>query len=168
MDDRSTGEQCKRQAREPRRRVLVVDDEERFRRALVKQLCFLGCSVHEADNGKDALEALRKKSPAVVFLDGHLPGMKGMKILKAMKKIRPEIRVVLFTSQGAGAGSIRHVFQLLQKPCALNDLSDTLEAALQASAASRGEKKGFLSWLLGLLRGTERTGEGGRERDREE
>ena len=98
--------------RQPGPRVLVVDDDDRFRHALVKQLCFLGCTVHEADSGKKALKAFRRKGPSVVFLDGHLPEMKGFRILKALKRLDPRVRVIVFAGQGGCAN--RHVITCLR------------------------------------------------------
>ncbi|MEX1310557.1 MAG: response regulator, partial [Candidatus Sulfomarinibacteraceae bacterium] len=57
-----------------RLRVLIVDDEDRFRESLSKQLEMRGFEVFDASNGEDAIKIVRHDNPEVVILDQKMPG----------------------------------------------------------------------------------------------
>ncbi len=140
--------------------VLLVDDEDRFRVALAKQLALRGYRVLEADNGEDAIKIVRHENPEVVVLDQKMPKMDGIQTLKEIKKIRPEVQVVMLTGHGSiesARETGRHdAFEYLQKPCAVDELVKSLEAARQERiyAMARHEipevkKTGLKQWLAG-------------------
>jgi sodium-dependent dicarboxylate transporter 2/3/5 len=54
-------------------RVLIVDDEDRFRESLSKQLEMRGFEVFDASNGEDAIKIVRHDNPEVVILDQKMP-----------------------------------------------------------------------------------------------
>ena len=72
-------------------RILLVDDEDRFREALSQQLKNRGFKVYETNNGQDAIKIVRHENPEVVVLDQKMPEMDGIQTLKELKKIRPEV-----------------------------------------------------------------------------
>ena len=80
--------------------ILLVDDEDRFRQALVRQLQLRDFKVFDASNGEDAIKIVRHKNPEVVILDQKMPGMDGIQTLKEIKKIRPEVQVIMHTGHG--------------------------------------------------------------------
>ncbi|MFO7930450.1 MAG: two-component system response regulator [Thermodesulfobacteriota bacterium] len=81
--------------------ILVVEDVSSTRFALVRMLMKLGFSlVHEAENGKQALELLRSSRVDLVLLDVMMPEIDGHEVLKIMKK-DPDLRqipVIIITS----------------------------------------------------------------------
>ena len=62
-------------------RVLIVDDEERFRETLAKLLGRHGFVVREAGSGPAALELLAQAPCDVIVLDVKMPGMTGLQLL---------------------------------------------------------------------------------------
>ena len=64
--------------RQPKTRVLLVDDEDDFRRPLVKQLQLRGYRVFDVDRGEDAIKMVRHKHPHVIVLDLKMNGMDGI------------------------------------------------------------------------------------------
>jgi two-component system response regulator MprA len=68
----------------PARSILIVDDDEEVRDALHDALCFEGFTVKIAQNGQEALEALRadERSAWIVLLDIMMPVMDGRAFLK--------------------------------------------------------------------------------------
>lgn len=68
-------------------RVLIVDDEEEIRNILVIYLSELGCKIHEARNGKEALAELKNEKYDYVFLDLKMPDMNGDAVLLESEKI---------------------------------------------------------------------------------
>jgi DNA-binding NarL/FixJ family response regulator len=83
--------------------VVVVDDEERARRALKALLAtYAGVSVvGEAGNGADAVACADAFHPSVVLMDVHMPVMDGIEATRQIKHNHPGIGVVLLTIDSA-------------------------------------------------------------------
>lgn len=81
-------------------KVLIVDDQFGIRILLSEVLQKEGYQTFQAANGVQALEITRKDPPDLVLLDMKIPGMDGIEILKRMKKIDPDIRVIIMTAYG--------------------------------------------------------------------
>ena len=80
--------------------VLVVDDEDDIREALLEAVEMAGCTAMSAPNGAIALEILRTRRPCLVILDLRMPVMTGQEMLAVMQS-DPELsrlRVVISTS----------------------------------------------------------------------
>jgi len=86
--------------------VLVVDDGELIRRMLVFLFESEGHSVEQARGGAEALEVLRRRSPACMILDLMMPDVDGMSVLKARRQenLAPETRVIVLTAMGVEDG----------------------------------------------------------------
>ena len=141
-------------------KVLLVDDEDQFRKSLSKQLGVRGYRVLDVDNGGDAIKIVRHKNPEVVILDEKMPGMDGIQTLKELKKIRPEVQVIMLTGHGSAESARvtgKHdVFYYLEKPCGLDEIMSVIDAASQERvyALSRHEipvvkKSSLKHWFLG-------------------
>lgn len=141
-------------------RVLLVDDEEKFRVAMKKQLEVRNFKVWDVDNGEDAIKAVRHQNPEVIVLDQKMPKMDGIQTLKEIKKIRPEVQVIMLTGYGSTESAREtgkyDVFHYMQKPCVLDQLVEMIEAARRERvyAMARHEiaeiKTGSLKrWLVG-------------------
>ncbi len=142
-------------------RVLLVDDEERFREAMKKQLTVRGYRVSDVSTGDDAIKVVRHEKPHVVVLDQKMPGMDGIQTLKEIKKVRPEVQVIMLTGHGSIEGareSGRHdVFRYMQKPCGVDDLVENIEEARveRKNAMARHEIPALTMyslkrWLIGV------------------
>jgi two-component system response regulator (stage 0 sporulation protein F) len=59
-----------------------------------------GYQTFQAANGIQALDIVTKHDPDLVLLDMKIPGMDGIEILKRMKVIDPDIRVIIMTAYG--------------------------------------------------------------------
>jgi two-component system nitrate/nitrite response regulator NarL len=79
--------------------LLVVDDHNLFRRGLTALLSQDGrftVAGQAADVG-EALRELARHTPDVILLDNHLPGVRGVDGIAAMKRIAPEVRILMLT-----------------------------------------------------------------------
>ena len=141
-------------------RILLVDDETPFRTALKRQLAVRGYEILDVDNGEDAIKAVRHESPEVVVLDQKMPKVDGIQTLKEIKKIRPEVQVIMLTGHGsiesARMTGKYDVFKYLPKPCPVEELVNYIEAARQERvyALARHEipevkRTSLRSWLIG-------------------
>jgi RNA polymerase sigma factor (sigma-70 family) len=79
--------------------VSIVEDSDKLRETLVRVLNRadgFSCVSHYA-NAEDALKDLPQAKPDVVLMDINLPGMNGVECVRQLKKIAPEIQVMMLT-----------------------------------------------------------------------
>ncbi|MEO7274997.1 MAG: response regulator, partial [Vicinamibacterales bacterium] len=79
-------------------RVLVVDDERSMRELLAIVLKRDGYDVLLAENGRAALELLRRQRVDVLITDIRMPGMNGVDMLREAKRIDPELTSIVMTA----------------------------------------------------------------------
>jgi putative two-component system response regulator len=89
---------------EPQETILIVEDEAGPRAALHMILKPL-YEIHTTSNGKDALEVIRNLNIDLVTLDLKMPGLSGIDVLKELKKIKPDVEVVIITGEGSLANA---------------------------------------------------------------
>ena len=78
--------------------ILVVDDEEIVRSSLVDWLREDGYHAEAAENGFEALEKLREKPWDIALVDLKMPKMDGLELMERMKKLKPDIQVIIITA----------------------------------------------------------------------
>jgi CheY-like chemotaxis protein len=80
----------------PKATILVVDDSPAMLRYLRLLLEIDSYEVETASNGANALLRIRQGfSPAVVLLDLQMPGMDGLKTLRRLLKLQPDLKVIM-------------------------------------------------------------------------
>lgn len=123
------------QETKPKTRLLLVDDEIGFLNVLSNRLARRGVKTVSAASGTLALQALRKSDFDVMVLDLKMEDMDGIEVLRVVRKMAPELPVIILTGHGsqtaARDGMALGAFDYLTKPC---ELSDLLEKIDQASA----------------------------------
>jgi len=87
------------------RTVLVVDDDEAFRRSLRLLLELDGFTVTTAENGVRGLQAFRNRNPDVVLVDIMMPKLGGIETIRQMRRERPGAKVIAM-SGGARADGL--------------------------------------------------------------
>ncbi len=117
-------------------RVLMVDDEERFRETTRKILEGRGFEMILAASGPEALERI-SEDPDVVILDIKMPGMDGHETLNKIKELVPDLPVIMLTGHGALPSAqealTRGAFDYLTKPCDIGLLSSKIRDAYARS-----------------------------------
>ncbi|MBC8356949.1 MAG: sigma-54-dependent Fis family transcriptional regulator [Planctomycetes bacterium] len=117
--------------------VLVVDDDEGFRRAVTRRLTAGGMNVEEAEEGERALEIAQRRRFHVAILDMVMPGMSGLDLLAKLRELTPDCEVVMLTGLGTIETAVeamkRGAREFLTKPVKLA----TLEVAVQKAAETR-------------------------------
>ena len=81
--------------------ILVVDDDPYIQEALEDRLASLGYQVVLAPDGKKALEIFERNSPQLVLLDIELPGIKGIDVLKEIRRRETDVPVIMITAYGS-------------------------------------------------------------------
>ena len=83
-------------------KILTIEDEAAIRRVLVKILSEENDSytVQEAEDGLIGIELIKKDDFDLVLCDIKMPKMDGVEVLEAVKKIKPEIPVVMISGHG--------------------------------------------------------------------
>lgn len=115
-------------------RLLIIDDEADFRKAISQGLSRRGFEVSEAANGEDGVKALRGALPDIVLLDQKMPGLSGIGTLKEIRKISDSLPVIILTGHGdfetAMAGIRLDIVDFIQKPVEIDQLSDRIHKLL--------------------------------------
>ena len=114
-------------------RVLIVDDEDDFRETIVKRLNARKILAEGAASGVKALEVLADKDFDVIVLDVKMPEMDGIETLRHIKKLKPEIEVIMLTGHASMEFGLKGMqlgaFDYVMKPAPLNELLDTIGQA---------------------------------------
>ena len=114
-------------------RVLIVDDEDDFRETIVKRLNARKIQAEGAASGIKALDVLKEKDFDVMVLDVKMPDMDGIETLRHVKKMKPEIEVIMLTGHASVEFGIKGMqlgaFNYVMKPAPLNELLDTIGQA---------------------------------------
>ena len=78
--------------------ILVVDDEPIVRESIRDWLKDAGYKVATAETGEEALEMIEKQDFSVMILDVRLPGKTGIKVLREVKALKPQIKSIVITA----------------------------------------------------------------------
>jgi two-component system nitrogen regulation response regulator NtrX len=127
-------------------RVLIVDDEESIRRSLAGILSDEGFEVETASDGEKALVQLGAGGPPdLVLLDIAMPGRDGILILEELRRIRPELPVVMMTGHGTIETAVRATklgaFDFIEKPLSVDKLLLTIQHALERMRLERENQR---------------------------
>lgn len=116
--------------------VLFVDDEEDFVRTLAERMRMREMGGGVALGGEEALEILKEERPDVMVLDLRMPGLDGLDVLRRVKKLYPEISVVILTGHGSEHDEREALrlgaFDYLRKPVDIDVLMDTVRRAARS------------------------------------
>ena len=120
--------------------ILVVDDEEPFRRLLKKELTRKGYAVEVASDGSEALRLLRDRSFDVILLDVVMPGVDGVSLMKKLKEDSGAPSIVVLTGKATVETAVEAMkngaFDYLTKPYKLDELAIVVDRAYEFSRLS--------------------------------
>lgn len=117
-------------------KILIIEDEAAIRRVLTKILSEENDTykVEEAEDGLQGLEKIKNDDYDLVLCDIKMPKMDGVEVLEAVKKIKPEIPMVMISGHGDLETAINTMrlgaFDYISKPPDLNRLLNTVRNAL--------------------------------------
>ncbi len=125
-------------------KVLLVDDEQDFVEALAERMSTRGMDVSTTTNAKDALKRIEQESFDAIVLDLQMPEMDGLEALAEIKKMKPELQIILLTGHATVEKGIEAMklgaMDLIEKPADLQTITEKVKKA-QAKKIILVEKK---------------------------
>jgi DNA-binding response OmpR family regulator len=81
-------------------RVLIVEDESSIRKFITINLTRNGFEAVEAESGEEAMDKLKHCPVDVIILDVMLPGIDGFEVCQRIRKMMPEVVIIMLTARG--------------------------------------------------------------------
>lgn len=117
--------------------VLVVDDAAFMRMMIRDILSKEGYVIHEAVNGRDAVEKYSEVRPDLVTMDITMPEMTGIEALREIRAADPEARVLMVSAMGQQKMIVEALeagaLDFLVKPFQPTKVLETVKKCVQAS-----------------------------------
>ncbi|MCF8565626.1 response regulator [Alicyclobacillus tolerans] len=82
------------------KKILIVDDQFGIRVLLQEVLHKEGYAIFQAPNGQTALDIVQQENPDLILLDMKIPGMDGLEILRNIRKLEVDTKVIMMTAYG--------------------------------------------------------------------
>ena len=124
-------------------KILLVDDEVKFLKAISDRLSLKGFTVTTAANGDDAILAAKKGGFDVAVVDLQMPGTDGAQVLKILKQNHRFIEIIMLTGHATVDSAVEctklGAFKYLEKPYDFDKLVEALKEAYQARLQKKFE-----------------------------
>jgi len=116
---------------EKKTRILIVDDEQIVRESLSSWLMEDGYEVSSVDNGRKAIEEMKRSHWDILLVDLKMPEMDGLQVLSKVKKIVPDIPVIIITAYATVDTAVKAIkegaYDYLVKPFDPEEISITIK-----------------------------------------
>lgn len=140
-------------------KILIVDDDMVIRLALCEMLQNNGFLPVDVSSGRQAIRFFGKEKPSAVILDLKMPDMDGIEVLQELKRIDPNVPVILITAYGDIETAVEAIklgaYDFIVKPPKFDRLILTLKRAIEKSRLEmtvwrlNTAVETSLEWLLG-------------------
>jgi DNA-binding NtrC family response regulator len=120
-----------------KQKILIVDDEPSILKMLADMIKILGYESYQASNGMDAVEIFQQHADeiAIVFLDILMPKMNGFQVYEEIKKINPDVKVVVISGYTNEPEILNFIAQnklrFFRKPFHIEDVVDAIKKILE-------------------------------------
>ena len=115
--------------------ILIVDDERAIQSSLRGVLEDEGYRVTAVGSGAEAIGVVADEAPDVVFLDIWMPGLDGIETLAQLKRVRPEMAVVMISGHATIETAVKATrlgaYDFIEKPLSLDKTLVTVTRALE-------------------------------------
>lgn len=130
---------------ERRKKILVVDDDEKIRSFFKITLSDRGFDVTTTENGNSALEYCQKIDFNVILMDYEMPGMTGLQVITQMQKLNIDIPVIMMTGHESMDRTIEAmsigVKDFIVKPFNISSMLTTIDEHSDVNDVSTAEVK---------------------------
>ena len=141
--------------KEPRPRILLVDDDTDLLSLLSIRLNGAGYEVCVAESGEEAMAIFSLFRPHLVLTDLRMEGMDGIALFDTIREINSSVPVIILTAHGsipdAVAATKRGIFSFLTKPLNSKTLLRDIEKALDFSGLQGETKDGEGEWRKDVI-----------------
>ena len=124
--------------------ILIIDDEPQIRKLLSRMMELVGYEVFQAVDCQSTLKQLKLHNPQVVLCDVFLPDGNGVDLVTTIKKLYPELEVILLTAHGNipdGVQAIKNgAFDYITKGDDNNKIIPLISRAMEQAKRNIGEK----------------------------
>jgi DNA-binding response OmpR family regulator len=115
--------------------ILTIEDDAAIRRGIVDALRFAGYAALEAGRGDQGLEMALSQPCDLVLLDLVLPGRDGLELLGELRRLRPQVPIIILTARGDESDRVRGLHggadDYVVKPFSVKELLARVEAVLR-------------------------------------
>ena len=122
-------------------RILLVEDEEKVSRFIVRGLTAQSFAVDTAPDGRSGLELATTYNYDLIILDLMLPGLNGTEVLRRIRRADHRVPILMLTARDAVADKVEHLEagadDYLTKPFAFAELMARIKALLRRGSVDR-------------------------------
>lgn len=122
-------------------KILIIDDDSQIRTLLAERLRFHQYVVLTAEDGEEGLVKFRMEGADLVLLDLMMPKIDGIETLNRLKKVEPELLVIMMTAFGTIEKAVEAMkigaYDFIPKPCEPDHILMTIEKALERRSLVR-------------------------------
>ncbi|MBI5198622.1 MAG: sigma-54-dependent Fis family transcriptional regulator [Nitrospirae bacterium] len=127
------------------KKILVVDDDNEVKDILLEMLEKKGFSPIGVSGGRQAINIFNRDTPDAVLLDLRMPDMDGIETMKELKKIDPDVPIIIITAYGDIPTAVEVIklgaYDFLVKPIKTDILSVILKRAIEKLELKREIKR---------------------------
>lgn len=128
-----------------KKRILVIEDDEGMRFLLEDFFKEEGFETDFVSNGSEAFRKLVRETFDLILTDVRMPGLTGLDILPGIKKLHPEVPIIVITAFGSEEVHRRAIKRgataYLEKPLHFSKLRTMIHEIISATEKERGEAK---------------------------
>ncbi|MDR4504838.1 MAG: response regulator [Candidatus Scalindua sp.] len=108
------------------KKILIVDDEEGYRKVLSNSLSDIGYETTVATCGLEALQAIKRENYTAIVLDMEMPGMDGIELLEQIQKAHHPSNIIIITAYTCEDLAMRAIGKgakkVIRKPFSMDDI----------------------------------------------
>ncbi len=116
-------------------RILIIEDDKRLREVLKKILSRQGFDIEMAGDGSGGIGKIKQDTFDLALTDLKMPGMEGIEVLKAIKRISPQTHVIIMTAYGTIDSAVEAMkngaFDYITKPFKTEEILIVIKRALE-------------------------------------
>ena len=124
--------------------ILIVDDQSDYRKELIQSLKRVGFPVESASDGLQAMDKFKSTKYSAVITNEQAPGIEGGDVLGSVKKMSPQIPVIIITANGTVHNAVEAMHagasDYLLKPFSFETLEKTVKKAIRFSTRNEQSK----------------------------
>lgn len=140
----------KKNLKEQKQTILIVEDERKVLDLLIRILSSEGYRTMKAENGHEALYIASRNIPDLVILDLMLPDCNGIQVLDRLKAVNETIQVIILTAYGS-KDAVRSAmeigaFDFFTKPFDFDDLCTSIREALLYGTQVADRRRPYGQW----------------------